>query len=131
MLSEINTEEAKTISILSEDREIETPLGKLSFEDANSVLEKGSHIIYVDKSTLKFPLVIRKWEEGDYFYPIGMSGKKKLSKYFKDEKLSLLDKEQVWLLCSGNEIVWIINKRTDNRFKVTENTKNILKIILK
>ena len=60
-----------------------------------------------------------------------MEGKKKLSKYFKDEKLSLVDKESVWLLCSENKIIWIINKRADNRFKVTESTKQIIKIELK
>ena len=59
-----------------------------------------------------------------------MIGKKKLSKYFKDEKLSLINKENVWLLCSGDDIVWVINKRTDNRFKVTDSTKQILKITL-
>jgi tRNA(Ile)-lysidine synthase len=57
-------------------------------------------------------------------------GKKKLSKYFKDEKLSLIDKENTWLLCSGNDIVWVVNMRADNRFKVTESTKKILKISL-
>ncbi len=60
-----------------------------------------------------------------------MTGKKKLSKYFKDEKYSLLDKENAWLLCSEDNIVWVIGKRADNRFKVTENTKQILKVELK
>ena len=50
--------------------------------------------MFIDKETLKLPLTVRHWEEGDYFYPIGMQGKKKLSKYFKDEKLSLLDQEK-------------------------------------
>ena len=59
-----------------------------------------------------------------------MIGKKKLSKYFKDEKLSLINKENVWLLCSGDDIVWVINRSADNRFKVTENTTQILKIQL-
>ncbi|MCB0446146.1 MAG: tRNA(Ile)-lysidine synthetase, partial [Gelidibacter sp.] len=60
--------------------------------------------------------------------PSGMKGKKKLSKYFKDEKLSLIDKENSWLLCSNNTIVWIVGKRADARFMVTEKTKQILKI---
>ena len=62
--------------------------------------------------------------------PFGMKGKKKLSKYFKDEKLSLIDKENVWLLYSGKDELWVINRRIDNRFVVTENTKQILKIEL-
>ncbi len=84
--------------------------------------------IYVDESALKFPLVVRKWQKGDYFYPFGMRGKKKLSKYFKDEKYSLLDKENAWVLCSDQEIVWLVGKRMDNRFKVAENTKKIIQI---
>ena len=60
-----------------------------------------------------------------------MNGKKKLSKFFKDEKFSLIEKENTWLLCSENDIVWIVGKRADNRFKVSRNTQNILKISLK
>ena len=85
----------------------------------------------MDAKLLKFPLTLRQWQEGDYFHPSGMTGKKKLSKYFKDEKLSLLDKENVWLLCSGDDVVWILNHRSDNRFIVTEDTKDILKIEIK
>ncbi len=80
---------------------------------------------------LKFPLTVRKWDNGDYFYPFGLQGRKKLSKYFKDEKMSLLEKENIWLLCSKNEIVWVIGKRLDDRYKITNKTKKILKITLK
>jgi len=59
-----------------------------------------------------------------------MQGKKKLSKYFKDEKLSLLAKERVWLLCSGKEIIWIINYRADNRFKISPKTNKLLKVTI-
>lgn len=103
----------------------------LKFETINShKLENNlNNIVCVDKALLNFPLVVRKWEKGDYFYPIGMQGRKKLSKYFKDEKLSLLEKEKTWLLCTAkNEIVWIIERRLDNRFKITNNTTEILKI---
>ncbi len=88
----------------------------------------NNNLIYLDKDKLIFPLTVRKWKNGDYFYPIGMQGKKKLSKYFKDEKFSLLDKEKIWLLCSNNNIVWVIGKRLDNRFKINKNTTEILKI---
>lgn len=80
-----------------------------------------------DKDLLTFPLHVRKWEKGDYFYPLGMKGKKKLSKFFKDQKYSLLEKENIWLLCSGSDIVWIIGRRMDDRFRVTDQTKEILK----
>ncbi len=88
--------------------------------------------ISIDKSLLKFPLTVRKWEKGDYFYPLGMQGKKKLSKYFKDEKISILEKEKTWLLCNANkDIIWVIGKRLDNRYKTTNSTNKVLKINLK
>lgn len=86
--------------------------------------------ISIDYDKIEFPLTIRKWKKGDYFYPIGLNGKKKISKFFKDEKLSLVEKENSWLLCSKNEIVWVIGKRLDDRFKVTKTTCAILKIKL-
>lgn len=89
--------------------------------------ESNSNIAYVDADKVKWPLTIRKWQQGDYFYPFGMQSKKKLSKYFKDEKRSLLDKENTWILVSDDKILWVINNRLDNRFKVTDSTKSILK----
>ena len=109
--------------------EVKIPLN-LSICKVADILETNSNAIFVDKNKLQFPLTIRKWQESDYFYPFGMKGKKKLSKFFKDEKFSMLDKANVWLLCSNNEIVWIINKRFDDRFKVTNTTTNILKITI-
>ncbi|MGB5417476.1 tRNA lysidine(34) synthetase TilS [Algibacter sp.] len=131
LLSDINEELSETIKISEEEKQVETPFGTLFFDEADALFGKRTNVIFVDKKELKFPLAIRKYEEGDVFYPLGMSGKKKVSKYFKDEKLSLLDKENTWLLCSGSDIVWVINRRADNRFRVTENTKQILKIELK
>ena len=109
---------------------IETVIGHLKFETVNSVSEILSTIAYIDKDKITFPLELRIWKEGDYFYPLGMKGKKKVSKYLKDEKLSLIEKENTWLLISNNEIVWIVGKRADNRYRVTEMTSNILKIEL-
>ncbi|WP_396600809.1 tRNA lysidine(34) synthetase TilS [Algibacter sp. R77976] len=131
LLSEINLDLSETISVLEDETEIKTPFGVLFFDEADAIFGKRTNVIFVDKHQLKFPLTIRKYKEGDVFYPLGMKGKKKVSKYFKDEKLSLLDKENTWLLYSGNDIVWVINRRADNRFRVTENTKQILKIELK
>ncbi|MFB9055995.1 tRNA lysidine(34) synthetase TilS [Mariniflexile ostreae] len=136
LLSKIHDYDSPAITISENDKWIETPFGMLVFDDAITNREKATvnkkhTVAYVDKALLKFPLTLRKWEEGDVFYPFGMSGKKKLSKYFKDEKLSILDKENVWLLCSGNDIVWVVNRRADNRFKVTENTRDVLEIQLK
>ena len=108
-----------------------TPLGELVFTEVTTIEDKKPSVIYVDKNKLANNLVLRKWQEGDYFYPLGMTGKKKLSKYLKDEKLSLLDKEHIWLLCSDHKVVWVVNKRADHRFRVSTSTLNILKIELK
>lgn len=131
LLSEIETEEIKTITINTFSEVTETPFGTLSFSVVDTIAHNEANTIFVDKALLKLPLTIRKWEVGDVFFPFGMVGKKRVSKYFKDEKLSLLDKESSLLLCSGEDIVWIINRRADNRFRVTENTNEIIKIELK
>ncbi|RRQ48716.1 tRNA lysidine(34) synthetase TilS [Maribacter algicola] len=109
--------------------EIQAPIG-LEIQEVSEKKDNHGNIIYVDKNALKFPLAVRKWKEGDYFYPLGMQGKKKLSKYFKDEKLDLFAKKEQWLLCSNGEIVWVIGRRADDRFKVKDTTKQILSIAI-
>ncbi len=130
ILTEIVEEDITQLSIDEIDKKITTPVGVLHFDEADAIFGKRTNIIFVDKDKLNFPLTIRKWQEGDFFFPLGMKGRKKVSKYFKDEKFSLIDKENTWLLCSGNDIVWIVNHRADDRFKVTTKTQNILKISL-
>lgn len=93
----------------------------------NEAVNKKS--ILVNKNLVTFPMIIRKWEVGDFFYPTGMKGKKKVSKFFKDEKLSKFEKERIWLLCNQkNEIVWIVGKRQDRRFVPSISSKDVLKI---
>ena len=108
--------------------QLKTSFGVLIFDLVDSWLGKNKNIIYADKKLLKYPLILRKSKVKDEFYPMGMKGKKTVNKYYKDEKLSLLAKEELWLLCSEDKIVWIIGMRADDRFKVTEDTKQILKI---
>lgn len=124
-----STEKSAVFLIESLDSKVNIPL-KLEFRKVVNIFETHSNCIFVDENKLKFPLTIRKWQEGDYFYPSGMNGKKKLSKYFKDEKYSLLDKENQWLLCSEDQIVWVIGKRADNRYIATKTTQQIIKIDL-
>lgn len=90
--------------------------------------ERDANILYVDKDKLSFPLVIRKWKQGDKFIPFGMKGRKKVSDYFTDRKFNLIEKNAVWLLCSVEDIVWIIGERADDRFKVSSKTRSVLKI---
>jgi tRNA(Ile)-lysidine synthase len=85
-------------------------------------------IACIDLHLLLFPLILRKWEKGDYFQPLGMSGLKKVSDFFIDNKFSLIDKENTWIIASGNKVVWIAGHRLDDRFKISERTKEILMI---
>jgi tRNA(Ile)-lysidine synthase len=92
------------------------------------VIDKNTSVANLDYEKLEFPMILRKWHAGDYFIPLGMNNMKKLSNFFIDNKLSIVEKENTWLLISGNQIAWIVGKRIDDRFKVTEATKKILKI---
>lgn len=115
-------------TINKQQESLEYPI-QLFMEPAKSKTAVSRGEVLLDKEKLKFPLILRKRQNGDYFYPLGMQGKKKLSKYFKDEKFSLLEKENQWLLCDNdNEIIWIVGHRADDRFKITERTTEILKI---
>lgn len=107
--------------------EIEVPI-HLNFATAERFEITNANTVFVDAEKLSFPLVLRKWKEGDSFRPFGMKGKKKLSKYFKDEKLSLIAKQKVWVLCSDDEIVWVVGMRLDDQFKVEKDTQKILRI---
>jgi tRNA(Ile)-lysidine synthase len=129
LLKEIQTENADcSFDIDESDLSITTAIGVMFIEEVEKVLNYDAHKVYLDKNKLKFPLKVRKWQEGDYFYPSGMKGKKKISKYFKDEKLSLIEKENTWVLCSKNDIVWVIGRRVDERFKAKPELTQILKI---
>ena len=101
---------------------------KLSFTKVAQVGEHEPHSLYVDAAKLTYPLKVRAWRLDDVFHPFGMKGKKKLTKFFKDEKLSLISKNSVWVLESGDEIIWVIGLRPDDRYKVTSATKEVLKI---
>ena len=111
-------------------KEVKIPLN-ITFCKVEDISQGANRTIFVDADELVFPLVLRKWKTGDVFMPFGMNGKtKKVSKLFKDEKLSLIEKENTWLLCSKDQIVWVIGIRADDRFRTANTTKNILKIEL-
>ena len=131
ILSPINSvNEKEEYSITENLKEVNIPLN-LTFCKVADISIVSNKTIFVDADKLQYPLILRHWNEGDSFQPFGMNGKsKKVSKLFKDEKLSLLEKENSWLLCSNDEIVWIIGLRQDERFRIDDTTKNILKIQL-
>jgi len=116
--------------ILKNTTKITVPI-HLTLEKVAVQETQNKNTIYVSRESLKFPLIVRKWQNGDYFHPTGMIGKKKLSKYFKDEKLSLIEKNNTWLLCNGdNAIIWIVGMRKDNRFQTEKTSKTCLKITI-
>ena len=90
--------------------------------------DKRSSVALLDHSSVSFPLQVRKWKQGDSFQPLGMKGNKKLSDFFIDKKVPLNEKEKTWVLQSGEDIIWVINHRIDNRHKVHAGTKKILRI---
>ncbi|KPK87937.1 MAG: hypothetical protein AMS27_00870 [Bacteroides sp. SM23_62_1] len=85
-------------------------------------------IACLDYDLLTFPLLIRKWQSGDYFHPLGMKHRKKLSDFLVDQKLSIVDKENLWLILNNEDIIWVINRRIDERYKITDKTRKILRI---
>jgi len=94
----------------------------------SSLTEKNINIEWLDANAIQFPLLIRKWSTGDYFYPLGMTKKKKVSKFLIDARLSKTDKEKIWVIESDKKIIAILGLRIDNRFKYTNSTKQLLKM---
>jgi tRNA(Ile)-lysidine synthase len=135
IIAPINTLEATHILINEKDKEIDFELGKLKVgrqpaaDDRRPVTFSTSECkIKLDAKNITYPLLLRKWKQGDYFYPLGMQKKKKLSKFFIDQKLSLTEKEKIWVIESDKKIIWVIGKRIDDRFKITDKTINVLSI---
>lgn len=95
------------------------------------VMKRSKNLAYFDADKLKHSLSIRKWRHGDYFVPFGMRGRKLVSNYLTDRKLSVIQKDNQWVLCSGEDIVWLIGERTDNRFRLDENSKRVLVVRVK
>lgn len=113
--------------INEDDRMIDEPLQiTVMRQGVNEfVLQDNPAVAALDFHKLSFPLTLRRWNHGDLFYPLGMRNRKKLSDLFSDLKLSIVEKEQVWVLLSGDQIVWVAGRRIDNRFRVTSKTKEV------
>jgi len=96
----------------------------------NLKLQTSNLTACVDADEVTFPLILRRWKQGDYFYPLGMKKKKKLARFFIDQKLSKTEKEKTWVIEMNMKILWVVGMRIDDRFKITEKTKKILKMNL-
>ncbi|MBI3520265.1 MAG: tRNA lysidine(34) synthetase TilS [Bacteroidetes bacterium] len=99
-------------------------------ETSDRAFSQNKNNITIAYSDNLFPLTLRKWKQGDKFKPFGMNGFKKLSDFFKDQKLSLFEKECVWILENKEHIIWVIGYRMDDRCKVNKETKKVIKIIV-
>ena len=97
--------------------------------DFIDTLDQGENVALIDADKLKFPLRLRRWREGDWFQPLGMSGRKKISDYLIDKKVSMAQKSRQFVLLSGDDIVWVVGRRLDDRFAVTKRTERVLRIV--
>ena len=132
IISPINSVESEIIIIEKGISNLEFGNGRLGIEvipDPQFQIPNSTHIGCFDFKFIKFPLILRRCKTGDYFYPLGMKKKKKLSRFFIDQKLSKTEKEKTWVIEMDKKIIWVVGKRIDERFKVTEKTKNVIKII--
>lgn len=134
ILTPLGTAKASVVAIEENTTSIEVDGLELTFErkpakDIQFTAEK--HVAYLNADKLQYPLLLRRRREGDYFYPFGMGmKKKKLKKYFTEQKLALHEKENVWILESDKKIAWVVGLRSDERFKVTPTTNEVLVVKL-
>ena len=131
IISPLNNTVVDHYIIEENEKEIIFTAGKITIEKTtDQKIFTDNNIAMLDASKLAFPLLLRKWKQGDYFYPLGMQKKKKLSRFFIDQKLSLNEKENTWVIESAKKIIWIVGIRIDDRVKIIPHTKEVLKLTI-
>lgn len=128
-----NSLQATMIEIYNDEKEISTAHFSLKINTAsaqNYVLQNEEKVAQLDISKLEFPLILRKWKQGDYMYPLGLNKKKKIAKILIDKKIPQAEKEKVWVIESNKKIVWLVGLCIDHRYRMQNNTKEIYKVLL-
>ena len=128
-LSEIKEKTDDEILIQIGEEEILSPVhlrfSKLE-KTADFIIDKSSEVAQLDADKIQFPLILRHWQHSDRFHPLGMKGSKLLSDFFVDQKFTEYQKQNVWLLVSADgEILWVVGYRSDDRFKIVNDTKTV------
>jgi tRNA(Ile)-lysidine synthase len=131
IISPVHSALSATIVIEKNEKTILFEEGILQIEvSSNKPTTFKKEIALLDAKEIEYPLVLRKWKTGDYFYPLGMKKKKKLSRFFIDQKFSKSAKEKLWIIESNKKILWVVGVRIDERFKITDKTESVLKMEL-
>lgn len=135
ILTQLLQKDFTTQLIQKGDTEVQLPNAQLKMSVVNAEglkISADKNLAFLDLEKLEFPLIVRHWKQGDYFYPFGMKmKKKKLKKFFTDQKIAINEKETIWVIESNQKIVWVAGHRMDERFKVGGNTGEILRMQLK
>lgn len=131
IISPVQSVASTAIVIEEKDKQVIFEQGILQVETTSDIKPETSNFIAsIDFNKITFPLLLRKWKTGDYFYPLGMSKKKKISRFFIDQKLSKTEKENAWVIESDKRIIWVVGHRIDERVKIVPSTKKSLKLSL-
>ena len=130
LITKLNTNNNSLFVLDNKDMKLTAGEFTLSIQafEGEAAISSQKDVVSVDSSEVAFPLLLRKWKQGDYFYPLGMTKKKKISRFLIDEKLSLPEKEKVWVIESAGRIVWVVGRRIDNRFKIKPSTTSFLRL---